>query len=141
MPSGAFRAAAMLAALAVALVLTVAACEDPIEVVCQSDPPPPGIAVEVLNAATGYSPVGADTLHGTLTDGDYSEVMTETRKEDGTVQGRRTLSGAFGNREGTYDIEIASTRYQTWSRQGVVVKRAGECDVQTVKLTARMNRL
>jgi hypothetical protein len=98
------------------------------EPICTTDVRP-GIEVRVKDADTGE--IISNLITGRLVD--------ENEGEEKMVQSREVLSGAFEKR-GTYSIILEADQYKSWFKDGVEVIE-GPCHVQTVKLTAEMQKL
>ncbi len=82
-----------------------------------------GISIEVDDATTGLGVT--EGMSGTLTDGEYHEVM-----EGGFGN---TLLGA-GEREGTYTAVVTAPGYLPWQQDGIQV-RSDECHVIGVPIS------
>ena len=112
------------AAASVAFLLATAACESTSPLVCTAEFVF-GVSIEVTDSTTTLAI--ADSLSGTLVDGDFTEQMMAFGS---------TLVGA-GEREGTYSATVAAPGYATWSQSDIVVT-GDECHVTPVTLTARL---
>jgi len=90
----------------------------------------PGITVATIDSATAAQ-VQADTVSIGLVDGLYVE---EARVPSAVAS---TPLGFAVERPGAYAVAVAASGYLPWEVQDVRV-RQGECNVETVNLTARL---
>lgn len=92
----------------------------------------PGIVVEIRDALTA-TPV-ADSATGAAVDLSFVDSLMPA----GIDSSGRLLSRATAfERSGTYAVFVTRHGYANWSQSGVRVTR-GECHVNTVHLTARL---
>ena len=100
-----------------------------------TDRPYAAVFVRIVDDATGL-PVARESVL-IIRDGAYADSARAQPEEPGNVLG---FSAGFG-RPGTYQVRVRNPAYQEWVREGVQVRRGGQCDkVQTVELTARLRR-
>lgn len=92
----------------------------------------PAVAVEAVDAGTGAALTA--TAAGFVREGSYTDSLQWC--STGNYPGTRC--GAF-ERPGTYEVEVRHQGYSTWATHGVVVTM-GSCHVNTVMVTARLNR-
>lgn len=95
----------------------------------------PAVGVFVVDAATQASI--ADSAYGAVHDGAYVDSL---RPSGVDTNGVPVSFRAADERPGVYTIDVLRPGYRPWSKAGVEVQR-NVCHVQTVVLTASMDRL
>lgn len=103
---------------------------EPIEIYC-TDIEAYAIAVAVIDSVTN-APLDARDVDATAIDGSY---------RDSGRPGPLGYVYLARERQGTYQVEIAAPGYAPWVKKDIVVLREDLCHVQTVSLTARMQRV
>lgn len=88
-----------------------------------------GIALEVRDSVTNAHVGGGSLI--VASEGSYADTVNTTVN--------RAIYGLAIERAGTYTVSVEKSGYQPWSRAGVQVTR-GECHVNTVNLTARLQQ-
>lgn len=89
------------------------------------------VNVEVQDSATGASIVRGATL--VVRDGAYADSM---RMESDMPP----VLAAAAERPGIYEVLVRRPGYQTWTREGVRVRRGGRCNaLQPVRLVAKLS--
>ena len=114
------------------LVLGACSREEPVSIECPALIIP-AIAVEVSDATDGRWI--ADSARGAVRDGEYVDSLVPYRFKDDKLS---TLQAA-GDRPGVYDVTVQHDGYVDWAVVGVEAK-ATTCSVETVTLSARMQR-
>ncbi len=109
-----------------------AGCESPITCV---DVPVPAVRVLVEDSVSGAPAASGARL--VVRDGSYVD-STATLPGHPEVDAL-PLSGA-DNRPGIYEVTVRKAGYRDWLRTGVKVTQ-GQCNVNTVNLTALLQRL
>lgn len=100
-----------------------------------TDRPNAAVFVRIIDDATGQ-PVAKESVL-IIRDGAYADSSRAYPEQPSTLLGH---AAGFG-RPGTYQVQVRNPAYQEWTREGVQVRRGGQCDkVQTVELTARLHR-
>lgn len=115
-----------------ALALIALGCEN--STVC-ADPPRFAVSVRVRDASTGAAAAFGATL--VVRDGQYADSVTGMYP--GPDESQASFLGAAEERPGTYDVTVRRAGYQTWTRQGLVVKQ-GECAVDGITLDVQLSR-
>lgn len=90
------------------------------------------VEVVVRHAVTGQPLVDGAT--GTVTDGDYQDVLQAQHGECAGATCERLLRAAW-ERPGTYTVRVQHPGFAPFLAEGVEAKR-GVCNVRTVRLTA-----
>ncbi len=109
-----------------------AGCDSPVTFVAV---PVPAVRVLVNDSASGAPAAsGAQLL---VRDGAY---VDSTAFPPGHPELDATPLIGADNRPGTYQVTVRKPGYWDWSRSGVKVTE-GRCNVNTVKLTARLQQL
>ncbi len=109
-----------------------AACDSPTTCV---DLPVPAISVLVRDSSSGAPTASGARL--VARDGSYVDSVSIAPGHPELDS--MTLTAAY-NRPGVYDVTVRKTGYWDWVRSGVKVSK-GRCNVNTVRLTARLQQL
>jgi hypothetical protein len=120
-------------AFTMALVLLASGC-DFVFAPCTSNEKA-GITITMMDSVT-QGPVVADSVTVMIVDGSYADTIRFTNVRPDPV----THLPLALERPGVYDVSISATGYRSWVRNDIRV-RDGRCHVETVRATARLQRL
>ena len=118
-----------------ALALLIAACDSSGDVVNCPDIAVPGILVTVTDSLT-QAPAGRNASivarSATFTDSLPSERTAAFDGPYGLVYSRYAT--------GTYTLTVKQSGYRDWTKTGIVVAKANACSLQTVNVTAKLQK-